>query len=196
MFGLFFFFFFLSYYSSRYLLEHDSEKTQEFLSQLESQPVIQEFKAMLNDGRYFEIFVLIFVHNLQIALVNYFFGIGFLLSIIIQASNGFLIGFILGVSSEIFSNFIYLIGFLLVMILEVVAITSTAVEGMYLTYTFLRPEKMWKTKLKAKAMKKTLSQSIKIIALCILLLLLAAFIETLLIYHQASVNIKPLFIGV
>ncbi|MBU5689292.1 MAG: stage II sporulation protein M [Candidatus Aenigmarchaeota archaeon] len=196
MYGIFFFLFLLSFFSSKYLLEVEPEKVKEVLTQIESSPIIQEFRKLLEENKYFEIFTLIFFHNFQIAIINYFFGIGFLLSILLQASNGFLIGFLLGISPEFFPNFFELIGFLIVMILEVVAITSTAVEGMYLTYTFFRPEKMWKTKSKTKAIKKTLSQSIKIILLSALLLFLAALIETIVIYYQSSVNIKPILIGV
>ncbi|MBU5688380.1 MAG: stage II sporulation protein M [Candidatus Aenigmarchaeota archaeon] len=216
MYGIFFFLFLLSFFSSKYLLEVEPEKVKEVLTQIESSPIIQEFRKLLEENKYFEIFTLIFfhnfqiaiinyffgigfllsIHNFQIAIINYFFGIGFLLSILLQASNGFLIGFLLGISPEFFPNFFELIGFLIVMILEVVAITSTAVEGMYLTYTFFRPEKMWKTKSKTKAIKKTLSQSIKIILLSALLLFLAALIETIVIYYQSSVNIKPILIGV
>ncbi|MEM4368256.1 MAG: stage II sporulation protein M [Candidatus Aenigmatarchaeota archaeon] len=196
MYGIFFFLFLLSFFSSKYLLEVEPEKVKEVLTQIESSPVIQEFRKLLEENKYFEIFTLIFFHNFQIAIINYFFGIGFLLSILLQATNGFLIGFLLGISPEFFPNFFELVGFLIVMILEVVAITSTAVEGMYLTYTFFRPEKMWKTKSKTKAIKKTLSQSIKIILLSALLLFLAALIETIVIYYQSLANIKPILIGV
>ncbi|MEM5777125.1 MAG: stage II sporulation protein M [Candidatus Aenigmatarchaeota archaeon] len=196
MYGIFFFFFFLFFFSSRYLLETEPEKVKEVLTQIESSPVIQNFRKLLEENKYFQIFVLIFAHNFQIAIINYFFGIGFLFSILLQISNGFLIGFLLGIAPEIFPSFLEVTGFLIVMILEVVAIISTAVEGMYLTYTFFRPEKMWRTKSKTKAVKKTISQSIKIILLSALLLMMAALIETLIIYYHSSTNIKPILIGV
>ncbi|MEM5776837.1 MAG: stage II sporulation protein M [Candidatus Aenigmatarchaeota archaeon] len=196
MFGIFLFLFFLSFLSSKYVSETEPEKIEDFLKSLEKSPVITEFRNLLEEKKYIQITILIFQHNLEIAIMNYFFGIFFLFSLLLQVSNGFLVGFLLGISPNIFSSFAQTLGFLIVMLLEVIAITATGVEGMYLTYTFFRPEKMWKTKSKSKAMKKTFSQSIKIILLSALLLLIAAIIETLVIYYQVSSNIKPIIIGV
>jgi len=196
MFGIFLFFFILSIFMSSYMLEAEPEKAKEMLDQIEKTPVIQEFKRLLNEGKYINIAFLIFLHNFQIAILNYFFGIGFLFSVILQISNAFLIGFMVGMSPEIFGDALQSIGFVSVMILEVVAITAAAVEGMYLTYTFIRPERMWKTKSKSKAIKKTLEQSIKIILLSAFLLFLAAAIETLVIYRQSLLSAEPVFLGV
>jgi uncharacterized membrane protein SpoIIM required for sporulation len=190
---IFFFFFFFSYLSSKYLLETEPEKVEEMLSQIMSTPAISRFQELLKQEKYVDIAFLIFFHNSQLALLNYFFGIGFLFAIIIQASNGFLLGFLLAVSEGL--TLTEALAIFIVLLLELTALTATAVEGMYLTYSYIRPERMWKTKSRVKSIKKTFSQSIRIILLCLLLLLLAAIIETLFIYHQTS-SIKPIIIGV
>jgi uncharacterized membrane protein SpoIIM required for sporulation len=190
---IFFFFFFFSYLSSKYLLETEPEKVEEMLKQIMSTPAISRFQELLKQEKYVDIAFLIFFHNSQLALLNYFFGIGFLFAIIIQASNGFLLGFLLAVSEGLTLAEVLII--FIILLLELTALTTTAVEGMYLTYSYIRPERMWKTKSRVKSIKKTLSQSIRIILVCLLLLLLAAIIETLFIYHQTS-SIKPIIIGV
>ena len=190
---IFFFFFFFSYLSSKYLLETEPEKVEEMLKQIMSTPAINRFQELLKQEKYVDIAFLIFFHNSQLALLNYFFGIGFLFAIIIQASNGFLLGFLLAVSEGL--TLTEALAIFIVLLLELTALTATAVEGMYLTYSYIRPERMWKTKSRVKSIKKTFSQSIRIILLCLLLLLLSAIIETLFIYHQAS-SIKPIIIGV
>jgi uncharacterized membrane protein SpoIIM required for sporulation len=190
---IFFFFFFFSYLSSKYLLETEPEKVEEMLKQIMSTPAISRFQELLKQEKYVDIAFLIFFHNSQLALLNYFFGIGFLFAIIIQASNGFLLGFLLAVSEGL--TLTEALAIFIVLLLELTALTATAVEGMYLTYSYIRPERMWKTKSRVKSIKKTFSQSIRIILLCLLLLLLSAIIETLFIYHQTS-SIKPIIIGV
>lgn len=196
MFGVFLFFLIFSYFSSQYLIETEPEKVKEFLDQISSSPLIVKFKNLQNEGKYDEIALLIFIHNSQIALINYFFGIGFVFSVILQASNGFLLGFLLGTYNYLHYHPIQILEIFIVMILEVTAITAIAVEGMYLTYTFIRPKRMWNTNKKMKAIKKTLSQSLKIILLSILILLISAIIETLFIYYEASKSIEPIIIGV
>jgi len=194
MIGVFLFFFLVSYLSSKYLLETDPEKIEEFMNQFKSSPVISKFEELLKQGKYLDIALLIFFHNSELALLNYFFGIGFLFAVIIQASNGFLIGFLLGVSPHIFSSFIVTLSFIIVLLLELTALTATAVEGMYLTYSIIRPERMWRTKSKSKSAKKTLSQSIRVILIVLIFLLIAALIETLAIHYLSSLNVRAIMI--
>ncbi len=190
---IFFFFFSFSYLSSKYLLEVEPEKVDEILEHIMSQQFIK-FKELIEREKYVEVALLIFFHNSQLAVLNYFFGIGFILAIFIQASNGFLLGFLLAVSQDL--TLVEYLGIIVVLLLELAVITATAVEGMYLTYSYIRPERMWKTKSRIKSIKKTFSQSIKIILLCLILLLLAAVIETLLIHYQVSSSKQPIIVGV
>jgi uncharacterized membrane protein SpoIIM required for sporulation len=194
MLGVFLFFFFLSFLSSKYLLETEPEKIEEFMNQFRSSPIISRFEELLNQGKYIDVAILIFLHNSELALLNYFFGIGFLFAVIIQASNGFLVGFLLGISSHVFSNLIVAISFIIVLLLELTALTATAVEGMYLTYSIIRPERMWKTKSKLKSAKKTLLQSTRVILLALILLLIAALIETLAIHYLTSLDVEVIMI--
>jgi uncharacterized membrane protein SpoIIM required for sporulation len=194
MLGIFFFFFFLSYLSSKYLLETEPEKIEEFMKQFKSSPVISRFEELLSQGKYLDIALLIFLHNSELALLNYFLGIGFLFAVIIQASNGFLVGFLLGVSPHVFSNLIVALSFIAVLILELTALTATAVEGMYLTYSIIRPERMWKTKSKLKSAKKTFSQSIRVLLFALILLLIAALIETLAVHYLSSLDTEAIMI--
>lgn len=192
LFGIFFIFFLIGYSGGKYLLEMEPNKVEEFINEIKNTEVIQIFFDLLKNKEYFKIIILIFFHNSQIAIINYILGISFLLPLFIQMFNGMLIGFFFGISPKIFINIIDAVGFFIILIIEVIATTITAVEGMYLTYSIIRPQVMWKTKSKLKSAKKTFSQSIKIIFLALILLLIAAIIETLIIRYLWVRNIQSI----
>ncbi|MBU5689549.1 MAG: stage II sporulation protein M [Candidatus Aenigmatarchaeota archaeon] len=196
MFSLFAIFFIFSFLSAKYMLETDPKKIDEFLLQINQSEPIKKFHEMLKEEKFLHISLFIFLHNSQIAIINYFFGATFIFPIIIQISNSFLVGFLVGVSEKIFFNFFDFAAFLIVLLIEVVSITLAGVEGMYITYSFLRPEKMWKTKNRLKSVRKTVNQSMKILILILLMLFIASIIETVSIYYQYKSNIEAFIIGI
>lgn len=196
LFGIFFLFFILAYSIGGYLLENDPTTVKEFITEIKNTEIMQTFFELMENKEYFKVAGLIFIHNSQIAITNYVLGITFLLPLLIHFFNGMIIGFFFSVSPEIFVNAIDGIGFFVILIMEVVATTLTAVEGMYLTYSIIRPQIMWRTKSRMKSAKKTFNQSIKIILFALILLLISAVIETLLIHYLWVRNVQTVVIGI
>ncbi|MFN6992319.1 MAG: stage II sporulation protein M [Fervidobacterium sp.] len=196
LFGVFVLFFLIGFSGGGYMLENDPSMVEEFINEIKNTEIIQSFFDLMQKGEYFNIASLIFIHNSQVAVVNYVLGITFILPLLIELFNGMIIGFFFGVSPKVFVTFIDGAGFFIILVMEVIATTLTAVEGMYLTYSIIRPQIMWKTKSRLKSAKKTFRQSIKILLFALALLLISAIIETLLIHYLWVRNIQSVVIGI
>jgi len=195
LFGIFLAFFILAYYSAGYALEKDPEMVEEFVDQIKNNEAVKFAYNLTEEEKYPQLATFIFLHNSQIAIMNYVFGITLLLPLVLEFFNGMTIGFIFGLSEMVFTNSVEIVGFFIILTMEVVATTITAVEGMYLTYSLIRPKVFWKVKSRKESAKRTFKQSAKIILLALAILLLASIIETALIYYQYTRNVEPINIG-
>lgn len=189
-------FFLLGYFTGKYSIKNEPEKIEEFITKLRDEEVIRNYFNLLKEGKFLQIFFLIYFHNLGVSIINFAFGVSFILPVFLEISNGMFIGFLFGISNSNFPTLIDTVGLTLVLVLEIIAATLASVEGIYLGYSFLKPKKVWKIKSRRKALGKTFKQNVRILTLVVLFLLLAGIIETLLIYNQWLRNIEPIIIGV
>jgi uncharacterized membrane protein SpoIIM required for sporulation len=177
-------------------MSYEPEMVEEFLTRLKGEDVFLNYFNLLKEGKFLQIFYLIYSHNLGVSLTNFILGITFIFPVILEVFNGIFIGFLFGISPSSLPTLIDGVGTALILLLEIIAGILASVEGIYLSYSFLKPKKVWKTKSRRQALSKTFRQNVKVIIVVVLLLLLAAIIETLLIYNQWLRNLEPIMIGV
>ncbi len=190
--ALFIFSYALFYFSGRYAIQNQPQLVEKFLGDLLEQDVFAKFKDLFEQGKFFQIFGLIFLHNFNVALLDFSLGTTFIFSLISVIGNGIISGFISGIAYYTDkASLLQVIGFFGVLVLELLASILALVEGMYLSYSIIFPRKIWKIKSRTESFKKTFRQNVKILIIVVLLLVVAAVIETFIIYSHWKIGLKP-----
>lgn len=190
--GIFIVTFSLFYFSGRYAVQYQPDIVNQFLKTVSEQSIFIRFLDLFEEGKFLYIFGLILSHNLSVALIDFVLGTTFIFPIFSIIANGVFSGFLSGISYYTAkASLIQIVGFYLVLVLELIATILVLVEGMYLSYSAIFPEKIWKIKSRKESFRRTFNQNILVLVLSVLILLFAAIIETVVIYSEWVSGVTP-----
>lgn len=178
--------FLLGLYSGIYLKMFKEDEANKFVSNLKDfivKPLVPY--ASIN---FFLLIPLIFLLNLRTNLIITASGFSYVLPFFIALGNGAVLGLLLGI--KVASSAIplpYVLGMLAVVSIELIAMSLSTTEGLYLATSAYFPKKVFGRKIKRKeAFIRTLKETLHVYILILLLLFLGAIIEVVFIYLMGS----------
>src|SRR5438445_2607402 len=178
--------FFLGIIAGIYVIEYQPAIASQTIAAF-GQQLAPIFNLVLN-GQFGMVALLIFLNNFRVALIITLSGLTIFLLFVATFYVAGITGFFIGISLTSFSNvnIFNSAGLLLVGGLEFVALTLAAIEGFYLGASLFFPHRLYMKITRREALKKALKDAAYIYALIILILTIAALMETAFIFFEVQ----------
>ncbi|MBS3052680.1 MAG: stage II sporulation protein M [Candidatus Aenigmarchaeota archaeon] len=189
LFSTFLISYFLFFYLGKFLNVYYPEYSSKIITEFYKQDLFKNIRSLMEQENYVRIFFIIFIHNFSLSVINLLSGLTAIAPFILILANGSIIGFLFGVTYSITKySLLHFVSLYAILLLELLSMILAGTEGLYLLYSIINPQKIWKTKSRKKSIAKTFGENIKILILVGVILLIAGVIEVFSIYYQSKLN--------
>jgi len=168
--------------------EFFSQERQEQIKVLVNQTVayLGPLRGLTKSNQYSVLGTLIFLNNLKTSFLISIAGILIIPTFFFIFSNAMISGLFLGLAYKgiiVIYSPIEIFGLIFVFALELLSLIFASVEGVYLGISFLFTKKLYRRKMsRTQALKMTARETWKVYKMIIVMLVIAALLETIIIY--------------
>ncbi len=176
---IFLFIFSQSFLAGQFLYKTDKKKAEGLLKQIADNEKIKSIIELFKGKNYFTAFLAILLNNFVIGAYSMYFGVIFIIPLLILLLNSVMIGFLFGIESIIppLLTFPHTLSIIAVGLLEFSSMILVTYEGMRIGMSWIAP-KIFKEKKRIDSLKQAIIEGTRILPISFLLLIIAAVIET------------------
>ncbi len=171
-----------AFFAGQYLYKTDKEKTKELLKQIADSDRIRLITQLFEERDYFMASLVILLNNFLIGAYSMYLGILIVIPPMVLLLNSIAIGLLFGIQSMVppSPTLPHLLSIILVGVLELSAMLLTAYEGLRIGISWINP-RFIKERKRINALKRAITEGTRILPLILVILIIAAIIETMAI---------------